>query len=84
VPAANHQQEVATIGQPVGVGQHERNQAESRARPLARRAVMIARPARVRMRSRNPCVLARRRLFGWNVRLLTGTPRGGGNAAGTT
>jgi hypothetical protein len=26
------------------------------------------------MRSRNPCVFARRRLFGWNVRLLTGTP----------
>jgi hypothetical protein len=27
------------------------------------------------MRSRNPCVLARRRLFGWNVRLLTGNSR---------
>jgi hypothetical protein len=27
----------------------------------------------VRMRRRNPCVLARRRLLGWNVRLLTGT-----------
>jgi hypothetical protein len=25
----------------------------------------------VRIRRRNPCVLARRRLFGWNVRLLT-------------
>jgi hypothetical protein len=32
---------------------------------------MMARPARVRMRSRKPCVLARRRLFGWKVRLLT-------------
>src|SRR6478609_8575479 len=31
----------------------------------------MARPARVRMRSRKPCVLARRRLFGWKVRLLT-------------
>jgi hypothetical protein len=30
---------------------------------------MMARPARVRMRNRNPWVLARRRLFGWNVRL---------------
>jgi hypothetical protein len=30
---------------------------------------MMARPARVRMRTRNPWVLARRRLFGWNVRL---------------
>ena len=32
---------------------------------------MIARPARVRIRKRKPCVLARRRLFGWKVRLLT-------------
>jgi hypothetical protein len=31
----------------------------------------MARPARVRMRSRKPWVFARRRLFGWNVRLLT-------------
>jgi hypothetical protein len=45
-----------------------------RARPLRRRADRTARPALVRMRSLNPCVLARRRLFGWNVRLLTGTP----------
>ena len=28
----------------------------------------MARPARVRMRRRKPCFLARRRLFGWNVR----------------
>ena len=32
---------------------------------------MMARPARVRIRSRKPCVFARRRLFGWKVRLLT-------------
>ena len=51
-----------------------RGQTLTRARPLRRRAARTARPARVRMRSRNPCVLARRRLFGWNVRLLTGTP----------
>lgn len=31
----------------------------------------MARPARVRIRSRNPWVFARRRLFGWKVRLLT-------------
>jgi hypothetical protein len=49
-------------------------QALTRERPLRRRAARIARPARVRIRSRNPCVFARRRLFGWNVRLLTGTP----------
>ena len=44
-------------------------QADSSVRPLRRRAAMMARPARVRMRKRNPWVLARRRLFGWNVRL---------------
>jgi hypothetical protein len=38
---------------------------------LRRRAARIPRPARVRIRRRNPWVLARRRLFGWNVRLLT-------------
>ncbi len=46
-------------------------QAESRLRPLSRRAATMVRPARVRMRNRKPCVLARRRLFGWKVRLLT-------------
>ena len=46
-------------------------QAESSERPLRRRAATIARPARVRIRSRKPCVLALRRLFGWKVRLLT-------------
>jgi hypothetical protein len=44
-------------------------QADNSPRPLRRRAARMARPARVRMRNRNPWVLARRRLFGWNVRL---------------
>jgi hypothetical protein len=53
----------------------ESAQAERRVRPLARRAERIARPARVRIRSRKPWVFERRRLFGWKVRLLTsGTP----------
>jgi hypothetical protein len=39
-------------------------------RPLRRRAAMTARPPGVAMRARNPCVFARLRLFGWNVRLL--------------
>ena len=34
-------------------------------RPLRRREEIMARPARVRMRRRNPCTLWRRRLFGW-------------------
>jgi hypothetical protein len=38
---------------------------------LLRRDARIARPARVRIRSRKPWVFARRRLFGWKVRLLT-------------
>lgn len=46
-------------------------QADSSVRPLRRRAARMARPARVRIRSRNPWVFARRRLFGWKVRLLT-------------
>ncbi len=40
------------------------DQAERRARPLARRAFSTARPPRVLMRARKPCVLARRRAFG--------------------
>ena len=36
---------------------------------MRRRADKIARPARVRMRRRKPCVLERRRLLGWKVRL---------------
>jgi hypothetical protein len=51
-----------------------RRQRLTRARPFRRRAARIARPARVRIRSRKPCVFARCRLFGWNVRLLTETP----------
>ena len=39
-------------------------QGMSRARPRRRRALRMARPARVRMRARNPCVRLRRRLLG--------------------
>ena len=50
-------------------------QAESLVRPLLRRWAMIDRPARVRIRWRKPWVFARRRVLGWNVRLLTlGSP----------
>jgi hypothetical protein len=40
------------------------DQAESLVRPFERRRAMMARPARVRMRVRKPCVFDRRRLFG--------------------
>ena len=67
---AQRRGKVVAAPQP-GAGREHAGQAESRERPLARRPARIARPARVRMRRRNPWVLARRRLFGWKVRLLT-------------
>jgi hypothetical protein len=70
-PGAHGQRELRTAAHP-GLGRQD--QALSRSRPLCLRAARTARPARVRIRSRKPCVFARRRLFGWNVRLLTGTP----------
>ncbi len=52
------------------------DQTARRLRPLPRRAEITERPARVRIRRRKPCVLARRRLFGWKVRLLTAVSGG--------
>jgi hypothetical protein len=46
----------------------------SRFRPLARRRRSTFRPPFVFMRSRKPCVLARRRRLGWNVRFMTALP----------
>jgi hypothetical protein len=64
--------EVRARTEPVPRRQHRGlPQAESSERPLRRRADRMARPARVRIRRRKPWVLARRRLFGWKVRLLT-------------
>lgn len=45
--------------------------AASRLRPLARRALMMARPEAVAMRARKPCRRARLSLLGWNVRFMT-------------
>ena len=58
--------EVPRAGQAVPA-LHERAaaQAESRFRPLARRRLRIARPARVDMRARKPCLRFRRRTLGW-------------------
>jgi hypothetical protein len=44
------------------------SQTVRRLRPLARRRFSTARPAFVDMRTRNPCVFFRLRLFGWYVR----------------
>lgn len=49
------------------------DQADNARRPLRRRPDTIARPARVRIRNRKPCTRARRRLFGWKVRLPLAT-----------
>ena len=78
-PGAHGQLKLRAAAHP-GLGRQD--QALSWSRPLRLRAAMMARPARVRMRSRKPCVFARRRLFGWNVRLLTGAP-GRDHVAGT-
>jgi hypothetical protein len=48
------------------------DQADSRARPRRRRVLITARPARVRIRCRNPCFFFRFRLFGWKVRFTPG------------
>jgi hypothetical protein len=53
------------------IRREHRGQAARRARPLRRREDKMDRPARVRMRRRNPWVFARRRLLGWNVRFDT-------------
>ena len=48
----------------------QRAQADKRFRPFARRELKMARPARVSIRARKPCVRLRLRLLGWKVRLL--------------
>jgi hypothetical protein len=45
-------------------------QADSRFRPRARLRFRIARPARVAIRARNPCLRFRLRTFGWYVRFM--------------
>ncbi len=48
------------------------DQADRLARPLPRRRRITARPARFRIRRRNPCFFFRFRLFGWYVRFTHG------------
>ena len=55
------------MGRPAG---DATDQALMRWRPLARRDLSTARPARVAIRARNPCFLARRRELGWKVRFM--------------
>lgn len=55
------------MGRPAG---DATDQALRRWRPLARRDLSTARPARVAIRARNPCFLALRRELGWKVRFM--------------
>ena len=76
-PAPGRPPEILRAAHPQLPRQHRRRrpglpQADSSARPLRRRAATMARPARVRIRCRKPWVRLRRRLLGWNVRLVTG------------
>jgi hypothetical protein len=67
-PGAHHGRELLVRPDAGCRGQHSEgpggDQAASRWRPFRRRLDSTARPARVRMRRRNPCVLCRRRLLG--------------------
>lgn len=65
---AQHRRELRRAPQPLRLRQREAGahppQALRRARPLARRALNIARPLRVLMRARKPCVRLRFRTLG--------------------
>jgi hypothetical protein len=52
-----------------GQGFYRSSATVRRLRPLARRRFRTILPFLVAIRTRNPCVFFRRRLFGWNVRL---------------
>ena len=50
-------------------------QTVRRERPFLRRRLIVRRPARVRIRARNPCVRARLRFLGWYVRFIASPMR---------
>ena len=54
------------------IAQHH---ALNRARRFARRALIIARPARVRIRARKPWVRLRFNVLGWKVRFIAASPK---------
>lgn len=63
-PAANGAAVTAESPEIVSVAESA-DQADNRARPLWRLLLIMARPARVRIRLRKPCLRARLRTFGW-------------------
>ena len=64
-------------GKARGSGARPDNLAQGvrRARPLARRALMILRPLRVAIRARKPWVRARLIRLGWKVRFIDCSPQ---------
>jgi hypothetical protein len=71
VTGAQHRADIAAGAEPIVSDRGHDGQADSFARPRRRRFLTTARPERVRIRERNPCLRARRRLFGWKVRFTT-------------
>ena len=61
IPAAR--QPSSSLARP-GIGRATHHTVK-RLRPLSRRRFSVSRPARVCIRARKPCVLARLRFFGW-------------------
>jgi hypothetical protein len=61
--------EIGASGQSL-TARESAGQTVSRFRPFARRRFNTFRPPFVFMRSRKPCVFARRRRLGWNVRFI--------------
>ena len=62
--AAQHRTDLPVIAEAIHLDGAHGAQADSFARPRRRRFLTIARPCRVFMRARKPCLRERRRLFG--------------------
>jgi hypothetical protein len=69
--SAQDSRDLAAVTEALDGGRRHGRQAESLARPRRRRFRMMARPPRVLIRARKPCLRARRRLLGWKVRFDT-------------
>lgn len=75
-PAPEDRTDGAPVTESISDGLCHDGQAESLSRPRRRRFLTMARPERVCIRERNPCLRERRRLLGWNVRFMKQPSRG--------
>jgi hypothetical protein len=75
-PECDHDRTAVRIGElrtrAIPVQRQRSSETVRRFRPLARRRLSTCCPFLVAIRTRNPCVRLRRRLFGWNVRTPLG------------